>query len=51
MTTEEKVQKYKNEECTYTPRSNQPCDICPHKITCLYMCQFLQEGLHNGDNN
>lgn len=37
-------------DCTYVPRSNEPCETCPKQITCLYMCKFLQEGAQEAED-
>lgn len=39
------------EVCQYVENSVKPCENCPRKITCLYMCKFLQETLEQSEQS
>ena len=37
--------------CTYVKNSNEPCKICPRRMTALHMCKLLQEIKQEAKNN
>lgn len=37
--------------CDYVKNSNTPCEICPKRITMLYMCSLLKEAFDEDPNS